>query len=323
MARRPRIEVDGGLYHLITRGNARQDIFHSAADHEKFISLLEKQKARYSFYIYAYCLMTNHVHLLIERRSDAISIIMQRLLSSYSQYYNRKYKRVGHLFQGRYKSILCQSEGYLAKLVRYIHLNPVRAGMVDSAAEYPYSSQRDYFEHDSDSLVDVDPVLRLFGNTRQTAREHFALFMGEPDDDAALYSTAENDVLGSEEFVDTQIHRLGGRLRRPSELKKSAPPAVDVDILVASVAGAMNIDLSEFHGNRKGTRAVTARELTVLISKERGASLLELSETLGIDTSNISRSYDRAKRELASNAQFRYAKTLVEREYEKRKTSQA
>ena len=106
MARKPRIEVDGGLYHLITRGNARQDIFHSFEDHEKFLALLEKQKARFSFFLYAYCLMTNHIHLLIERRSDAIGVIMQRLLTAYSQYYNRKYRRVGHLFQGRYKAIL-------------------------------------------------------------------------------------------------------------------------------------------------------------------------------------------------------------------------
>ena len=156
---------------MITRGNARQDIFHSPEDHEKFLALLEKQKARFSFFLYAYCLMTNHIHLLIERRSDAIGVIMQRLLTAYSQYYNRKYRRFGHLFHGRYKAILCQSEGYHRKLVRYIHLNPVRARMVDSASEYPYSSHGAYMGLEPPGIVDVDPVLRLFGRKKEAARE--------------------------------------------------------------------------------------------------------------------------------------------------------
>ena len=118
MARKLRIEVEGGLYHLITRGNDRQDIFHSHEDRVKFLSLLAKQKERLPFYFYAFCLMTNHVHLLIERQAETIGRIMQRVLTGYSQYYNRKYKQVGHVFQGRHKSILCQSDQYLAELVR-------------------------------------------------------------------------------------------------------------------------------------------------------------------------------------------------------------
>ena len=95
------------------------------------LSLLAAQKRRLPFFLYAYCLMRNHVHLLIERRADPLGCIMHRLLTGYSQYYNRRYRRVGHLLQGRHKAILCQSDRYLAKLVRYIHLNPVRAKMVD------------------------------------------------------------------------------------------------------------------------------------------------------------------------------------------------
>ena len=135
MARNLRVEVEGGLYHVITRGNARQDIFHSADDHLKFLTLLIKQKARSPFYLYAYCLMTNHVHLLLERQKETVGSIMQRVLTGYSQYYNRKYKRVGHVFQGRHKSILCQSDQYLAELVRYIHLNPRKQAQTDKKAD--------------------------------------------------------------------------------------------------------------------------------------------------------------------------------------------
>src|ERR1051325_9503663 len=99
MARKPRLEVEGGLYHVITRGNDRQAIFDCPADHHKFLRLLAAQKEKLPFFLYAYCLMTNHIHLLIERQADAIGRIMQRLLTGYSQYYNRKYRKVGHLFQ--------------------------------------------------------------------------------------------------------------------------------------------------------------------------------------------------------------------------------
>src|SRR5712692_3247131 len=108
MARRARAEVEGGLYHVITRGNNRRQIFNSPADYEKFLSLLATQKVRLPFFLYAYCLMTNHLHLLIERRADPIGRIMHRVLTGYSQYYNRRYRRVGHLLEGRHKAILCQ-----------------------------------------------------------------------------------------------------------------------------------------------------------------------------------------------------------------------
>src|SRR4051794_25898000 len=107
MARKPRLEIEGGLYHIITRGVDRQDIFHSPGDYEKFFTLLSGQKGRLPFYLYAYCLMTNHVHLLIERRTDDVGRIMHRILTGYSQYYNRRYRRSGHVLQGRYKPILC------------------------------------------------------------------------------------------------------------------------------------------------------------------------------------------------------------------------
>lgn len=144
MSRKARAEVAGGLYHVITRGNNRRQIFNAPADYEKFLSLLAVQKSKLPFFLYAYCLMTNHVHLLIERQADTVGRIMHRVLTGYSQYYNGRYRRVGHLLQGRHKSILCQSDRYLSELVRYIHLNPVRAGMVKRPEQYNYSGHRAY-----------------------------------------------------------------------------------------------------------------------------------------------------------------------------------
>src|SRR5438094_8775641 len=163
MARKARVEPEGGLNHVITRGNNRQTIFKCNDDFEKFLSLLEIQKHKLPYFLYAYCLMSNHVHLLIERQADAIGRIMHRVLTGYSQYYNRRYRRMGHLFQGRHKAILCQSDRYLSELVRYIHLNPVRAKMVGRPEEYQYSGHRAYLGLEPATIVDVDPVLRHFG----------------------------------------------------------------------------------------------------------------------------------------------------------------
>src|SRR5436309_15591046 len=158
MAGKARAEVEGGLCYVIARGNNRRRIFDAPADYEKFLSLLTRLKVRLPFFLYAYCLMTNHVHLLIERQAHTIGRIMHRVLTGYSQYYNRRYRRVGHLFQGRHKAILCQSDRYMAELVRYIHLNPVRAKMVRNAERYPHSSQCSYLGIRSDAIVDVDPI---------------------------------------------------------------------------------------------------------------------------------------------------------------------
>src|SRR5262249_47782974 len=160
---------------------------------------------------YAYCLMTNHVHLLIERMTDDVGRIMHRVLTGYSQYYNRKYRRSGHLFQGRHKAILCQSDKYLAELVRYIHLNPVRAKMVRKVENYPSTSHRAYMGLEPAGIVDVDPVLRRFGPKKAVARERYAKHVAagmKLGHLAELYQTGSG-VLGNEEFVDAMIHRMG------------------------------------------------------------------------------------------------------------------
>ncbi|MGZ8843464.1 MAG: transposase, partial [Pyrinomonadaceae bacterium] len=185
----------------------RQTIFNCGDDYRKFLSLLEVQKQKLPYFLYAYCLMSNHVHLLIERQADAMGRIMHRVLTGYSQYYNHRYRKVGHLLQGRHKSILCQSDRYLAELVRYIHLNPVRAKMVRRPEAYEYSSHRKYLGLEAAGIV--DPLLRHFGARKTVARERFGQFVmagikhGHRDD---FYQTDDGRILGSEEFVEATIH---------------------------------------------------------------------------------------------------------------------
>src|SRR5258707_1600806 len=265
MARKARVEVAGGLYHVITRGNNRQRIFDTPADFEKFLSLLANHKTKRPFFLYAYCLMTNHVHLLIERQADTVGSIMHRLLTGYSQYYNRRHRRVGHLLQGRHKAILCQSDRYLVELVRYIHLNPVRARMVKMPEDYEYSSHRAYLGMEPAGMVDVDPVLRHFGARKDVVRDRYRQFVAagiRQRHCEEFYAADEGRILGSEEFIDATIHRIGETGRSKRGIKEKASPVCELqpDRLVASVERVCRIAREDFCGTRKSAPAIMAKE---------------------------------------------------------------
>ena len=142
MARPIRIESAGALYHVIVRGNERKAVFRDDGDRNDYLGRLGHYGEKFGFRLLAYCLMDNHVHLAIETGKAPLSRIMAGLQSSYTQYFNRRHKRVGHLFQGRYKAFLIQRDRYALALLRYIHENPVKAGIVASPQEYRWSSDR-------------------------------------------------------------------------------------------------------------------------------------------------------------------------------------
>ena len=321
MPRKLRVEVEGGLYHVITRGNDRQDIFHSEDDHLKFLALLKKQKEKSPFYLYAFCLMTNHVHLLIERQAETVGNIMRRLLTGYSQYYNRRYRHVGHVFQGRHKAILCDSDPFLSELVRYIHLNPVRAKWVINAEDYPFSSQRAYLGLEPAGIVDIDPVLRRFGNRKEIARERFAQFVRAG---AALghqekfYSSAAGNILGSEEFVDRTIHRLGEVERNVLRKARKQQRPFDQEALLCAVETVFGLMRSDFCGRGKNLRTVMAKEVLILTGRDAGATVTQLADLAGLDVSTTSRRCDAARIGLQSDSKLSYAHALVKEKYDER-----
>ena len=297
MARKARAEVEGGLYHVITRGNNRRRIFNSPADYEKFVSLLAVQKVKLPYFLYAYCLMTNHIHLLIERRADTVGRIMHRVLTGYSQYYNRRYQRVGHLLQGRHKAILCQSDRYLGELVRYIHLNPVRAKIVDQPEQYQYSGHRAYLGLEPAGIVDVDPVLRHFGAKKSLAREAYRQFVaagmrfGHQDE---FYMANEGRILGTQEFVDATIHRIG-EPGLSARSQNGGKRDFNGEALIRAVEKICRVGRAEFCGSGKSMAAVTAKEMFALIGCQEGASLKLLSEITGMSSGTVSRRCDAAR----------------------------
>jgi len=294
MARKPRIEIAGGLYHVITRGNNRGRIFRSNEDHQRFLGLLNKQKAKRPFYLYAYCLMPNHLHLLIEMIEDPISRIMQALLTAYSRYHNRKYKKVGHLFQGRYKGILCQTDSYLAELVRYIHLNPVRAKIVRWPKDFAYSGHLTYLGLEGSRLVDTEPVLRYFGANKKLAIERYSQFvnaaLGEKSQ-PELYRTAEGRILGTDEFLDEVKHRIGELAdRRDRATRKHG-----VETILRVAEEASGLDRREFCTASKKRQMVMLKEAIIIIALESGVRAGELAKELGVAASAVSKRREAAR----------------------------
>lgn len=203
MSRPLRIEFPGAVYHITARGNARNDIFINDNDRQAFIATLGWVVERFGWICHAYCLMDNHFHLLIETPQANLSAGMRQLNGVYTQRFNHRHRRVGHLFQGRFKAILVEKDSYLLELCRYIVLNPVRAHRVSSVGQYLWSS---YLATLGTAPVPagltIDWVLAQFAKTRSVARKHYAAFVAEGIDKASPWSALQGQtLLGSDAFI--------------------------------------------------------------------------------------------------------------------------
>ena len=190
MARQARVKSESGIYHVMLRGVNKQQIFFDEQDYKKFIQVLIDCKRVSKFELYAYCLMDNHVHLLIKENDENISVVMKRIGCRFVYWYNAKYKRVGHLFQDRFKSEPVQTDEYLLCVLRYIHKNPVKAGIVRNCTDYPYSSYNWYYK--KGILIDEDFVLSMIN------KEQFAEFHQEKDKQSYLDISETRTVLTNE-----------------------------------------------------------------------------------------------------------------------------
>jgi len=204
MARPLRIEFPGALYHVTSRGNARQDIYLAESDRLDFLRLLGDVVTCKDWICLAYCLMTNHYHILLQTTAANLGRGMQRLNSMYGQRFNRAHNRVGHVFQGRYKAILVEEEGYLKELARYVVLNPVRAGITREPGDWRWSSYKAACgEAPSPPWLETGWLLRQFGDSRREAIEAYRQFVDAGKDRESIWSGLRNEVyLGSETFVE-------------------------------------------------------------------------------------------------------------------------
>ena len=212
MSRPLRLEFAGALYHVTSRGDRREDIYESDSDRRLFLSVFGDVCERYNWVCHAYCLMSNHYHLLIETPDANLSKGMRQLNGVYTQAFNRANDRVGHVFQGRYKGILVEKQSYLLELARYIVLNPVRAEMVRSARDWPWSSYRATAgQVAAPNCLSVDWLLASFGVKKKDAVAAYKRFISDGKNQPTPWKELRNQVyLGSDEFVQTMQALIDG-----------------------------------------------------------------------------------------------------------------
>ncbi len=180
MPRRPRIDIPGLIYHVMCRGIERREIFIDDRDREQLLARIAKHANKESIHMYAFSLMPNHFHLLVRPLSTCLAAFMRRVLTGYAIYFNRRHKRSGHLFQNRYKSFVIEEEAYLLELIRYIHLNPLRAGIVPNLkalATWPYCGYSALMGYVEKSWFEADYTLSLFDAEKLIARKKLSSFM--------------------------------------------------------------------------------------------------------------------------------------------------
>lgn len=225
MPRAPRIHAPGLLFHAMARGNGGARTFLDEADFRSFLQILSEVKAREPFKLYAYCLMTNHFHLLMEVDRFSISSIMHRLLTRYCKSFNIRRRRFGHVFQSRFKAILCDKNSYLLELLRYIHLNPVRAGLVHAPELWTWSGYADYIEERPAALTDTAFPLSCFHPERSRACELYKRFVQDGigiERREDYYPSASLPVLGGESLQGEFLERAyGAGSRNPPSKGKS------------------------------------------------------------------------------------------------------
>ncbi|MGD9301361.1 MAG: transposase [Desulfobacterales bacterium] len=310
MARPLRVEYPGALYHVINRGNAGENLFRDNRDREKFLEYLQTAIERFSLRICTYCLMTNHFHILLETPLPNLSQAIQWVNVSYAGYFNRKYERHGHLFQGRFKSILVDADEYLKQLSRYIHLNPVRAGLVEHPAEYEWSSYATVIGKTGDpEWLDSIWLLSQFGTKKKQAIANYKNFVEEADN-SDLKDPARDlyggFILGSPDFVIWIKEAFLAHRSDEAEIPqlRDLKPRISLDNIV-------NVVCREFNCKRetifiKGRKGNVPRDVAIYLARVLSG---EKGKKMGVYFGNISGAaitgrYNYLLRQIENNKRF-------------------
>lgn len=286
MARRARIEYEGAFYHVITRGNQRQKIFRDEKDYSKYLEILSRYKSQYKFHLYSYVLMNNHVHLLLETREIPLSKIQQGINQSYTMYFNKRYKTVGHLFQGRYKAILCDKDTYLLSLIKYIHHNPLRAKAAKQPEDYKWSSHLNYVERVRGSIVDIDQVLRIFSEDKTKARRLYRDYMADGINvkKEDIYKTVDQRILGDERFVEEVTEKTDEGIEQRRRRREYS-----LEEIAKKVEQTFGITIRQLREKSKDRSISMGRKLMSFAAKEYGYKGTEIAKYMRKDPVVISR----------------------------------
>ncbi|MCF6290315.1 MAG: transposase [Desulfobacterales bacterium] len=328
MPRHKRINVPGAIHHVITRGLNRQKIFPGDKDREDFLSRLEKALSQTSCHCLAWSLQSDHFHLLIRTDTKPLGDLMRKVLSGYAIAFNRRHQRSGYLFQNRYKSILCQEDAYLLELVRYIHLNPVRAGIVKNIEElgvYRWTGHGVLVGRRRRSWQDRDGVLGHFAEKKREAVNRYRQFvsdgfnMGKRKEltggglvrsaggwqsllemrRAKAYWRGDERILGDSDFVGNVLQEAEEELSRKEELKRQG---WDLQRLVNEVCRLLAVDVDDLQKKGRANNISMAKGVICYLGYyELGINGAELARFFNISRPSVSKAIQRGDKFIKNN----------------------
>jgi REP element-mobilizing transposase RayT len=277
----------------MVRGNDRRDIFTTEEDRARFCALLAEGLERFGHRVHAFCLMTNHVHLAVQVEDAPLSAIMQALAGRYTQWFNRRHGRVGHLFQGRYKALMVEAESYLFALIGYIHRNPLEAGLVRRARDYPWSSHPSYLGLASTPWLTTDWLLAQLSPDLRAARRQLDALVERSEPRDLFAEVRHGLVLGSEVFTEAVLSKASG----------PAPGDLAPEDLLEAVAREYRLTASDLAQPGKAQPAAEARAvLAWLVRRTPGASMEGAARSVGRAAASLSAAATRLEARLAQDA---------------------
>ena len=303
MGRPLRIEYPGALYHVTSRGNEKRGIFLEDLDRKRFLELLEDYHNRFDLVVHCFVLMGNHYHLTIETPQGNLLKVMHGINSSYTGYFNRKYGRVGHLFQGRYRGILVDKDSYLLELTRYVHLNPVRAKVVERPEEYPWSSYAGYiWKRKRAGWMEYGWILSQFGSHEAAAARMYRKFVEsgiEEAEGSPLGDEVGQVLLGGEEILGKVKSLLRGKeLGRDVVEKRRFRDEPRAEHIISAVASVLGTEEATITG--RGKKGNEGRKVAVyLVKRYCGLSNGEIGSLFGgIHQSAVTKTSGRVEEEM-------------------------
>ncbi len=283
MARPLRLEFEGAFYHVTARGNERKNIYSAQRDYQKFLEYLREAEKKYGIVVHGYVLMTNHYHLLIQTPETNLSRAMHHINGAYTNYINIKKKRSGHLFQGRYKSLLVDKDSYLIELSRYIHLNPVRAGIVQRPEDYNYSSYPAYISAKTDDVVSTELILGMIAAGRKEARKKYRNYVEAglgADTESPLENVYGGMILGGGRFIKEALKRIKEEYLRKGEVshRRALRASYDMEDILKCSAGTYKVSTEDI---LEGRLPEAKKAAIYLIKKHTGVTNQEIGERFG------------------------------------------
>ncbi len=317
MTRPLRIQYPNAWYHVMNRGRSRTKIFNTPEDYLAFIELLREASSLWKVKISAYCLMSNHYHLLIQTPGANLSRCMRHINGLYTQYFNRTYKSDGPLFRGRYKSIIVEQDRYLLELIRYIHRNPLRAGLTKRLEDYRWTSHKAYISESNQwNWLHKEFVLSMLEENKNRQKQAYLEFMKQEDSETlkTIYEKGNLPLfLGARDFIDDIRHKYSGTTIK-KEMPQSREMAIDKTDVERAIVKYYKVEAEELYKSRRGSYNEGRNVAIYLMRKHTGTALRDIGSHFGMNNySSVGSVITRTKQEMVRNRNLRQRVDEVEK----------